>query len=62
MNFKDPKDIIDSIKAFVIEGTDINRQILKSNHLMKKQVNYKLEAIYKKPIELKVLSTSVENI
>ena len=41
----------------MVIGTDINSQILDSNHLLNIQVNYKLEVYYKRPIELKVIST-----
>jgi len=51
-------DIINEIKAKMIEATDFNSEISQSNHLVKKQVDYKLDTTYQMPIELKIFSAS----
>ena len=49
--------IVEKIKSLMNIVEDINAQIDYSNHLLNKQIDYKLETKYKKPIELKILST-----
>lgn len=55
-------EIIENIKLLIIDGTDINTQIKLSNNLLKKQIDYKLETKYSRPIELKIISSPKTNL
>gem|GEM_PF-5803339 len=55
-------EIIENIKLLIIDGTDINSQIKYSNNLLKKQIDYKLETKYRRPIELKIISSPKTNL
>lgn len=62
MKSLEKSEIIKGIQLLMKVDADINAQIACNNHLLKKNNEFKLETIYKSPIELKVLSSSKSDL